>query len=310
MDDEEWRPIEFNNTYHISNKGQVKNSKTNRILKNANKKNYYTITLRNSESKQEKHFFIHRLVATHFIPNPENKPTVNHIDRDTKNNNVNNLEWNTLSEQQFHRYSTEESIEFGYGHQKKTIYRLDKNNNDILEEYPSITLAIKWLYNNNYTNYSQFNENTLASLRSKILEQIKGKRNTVYGFKWKYAEDIIENEEWREINPNIVNNSKGYFASSYGRIKTPKGKISNIDVRTYATVNINNKTYYLHRIIAETFIPNTENKSVAIHIDGNKLNNNMNNLKWATQSESSHKIPHDPCITSTASLAISAGETG
>lgn len=289
--EEEWRPIDFNNTYHISNKGQVKNSKTNKMLSFHTNKNYYTITLRTSDNISYKKFFIHRLVAIHFIPNPENKPTVNHIDRDTKNNNITNLEWNTLSEQQLHRYSTEEPIEFGYGHSKKKIYRLDKNTNDILEEYPSITLAIKWLYDNNYTKFAKFNEITLASIRSKILEQIKGKRNTVYGFKWKYAEDIIESEEWKEINPNIVNDSKGYFVSSLGRIKTPKGKISNIDVRTHATVNIGNKTYYLHRIIAETFVPNTENKPVVIHIDGNKLNNNMNNLKWATKSEASLQNP-------------------
>lgn len=45
------------------------------------------------------------------------------------------------------------------------------------------------------------------------------------------------------------------------------------------------KTEYLHRLLAETFIPNPENKATVNHIDGDKSNNNLNNLEWATQSE-------------------------
>jgi len=43
---------------------------------------------------------IHRLIALHYIPNPENKPEVDHIDRDKQNNNIENLRWATRSENQ------------------------------------------------------------------------------------------------------------------------------------------------------------------------------------------------------------------
>lgn len=53
---------------------------------------------------QRKRYFVHRLLAQHFIPNPDNKPTVNHIDGNKLNNDLSNLEWASYSENNQHAY--------------------------------------------------------------------------------------------------------------------------------------------------------------------------------------------------------------
>lgn len=63
---------------------------------------YYTVGLWDKENKKMKRLRIHRLVCEAFIPNPENKPEVNHIDGDKLNNNVSNLEWVTSEENNKH----------------------------------------------------------------------------------------------------------------------------------------------------------------------------------------------------------------
>lgn len=61
---------------------------------------YYIVTL--VHEGRRRNCFIHRLLATHFIPNPENKPQVNHIDGNKQNNSLTNLEWVTARENAVH----------------------------------------------------------------------------------------------------------------------------------------------------------------------------------------------------------------
>lgn len=74
-----------------------------KILKLNNSNGYRSVSLILDKTKQT--HMCHILVGTHFIPNPENKPFINHIDGDRSNNYFLNLEWSTNSENQLHAYN-------------------------------------------------------------------------------------------------------------------------------------------------------------------------------------------------------------
>lgn len=94
----EWKLIEgFDGIYSVSNYGEVRNNKTGKLMKQRkNETGYLRINL--TKNGKPKCMRVHRLVAQAFIPNPENKLQVNHIDFNRENNCVSNLEWVTNKE--------------------------------------------------------------------------------------------------------------------------------------------------------------------------------------------------------------------
>jgi hypothetical protein len=100
---EEWKDVIGYPGYRVSSIGNIWSNKLKRVLDlPISKDGYYRIALWNKMTVKK--FRVHRLVALHFIPNPENKPTVNHIDGDRLYNDVSNLEWATVAEQNRHKF--------------------------------------------------------------------------------------------------------------------------------------------------------------------------------------------------------------
>ena len=79
----------------------------------------------------------------------------------------------------------------------------------------------------------------------------------------------------------------GYIVCSDGKIFSPRGRqlSKNTKQSGYIRVCINGKPRLLHRLIAEAFTPNPDNKPELNHIDGNKHNNDISNLEWCTHHE-------------------------
>lgn len=93
----------YEGLYQVSKEGKVYSIKSGRYLTGSvDMDGYGSVGLRkNGRTKRVK---THRLVASTFIPNPENKPQVNHKDEDKNNNHYSNLEWSTQSENILHRF--------------------------------------------------------------------------------------------------------------------------------------------------------------------------------------------------------------
>ena len=94
----------YEGVYGINRRGDVRNNKTGRILKSNYGQPYAYVTP--SKNNKAKRLNIHRAVAIAFIPNPENKETVNHINGIKHDNNVTNLEWATRGENEKHAWAT------------------------------------------------------------------------------------------------------------------------------------------------------------------------------------------------------------
>lgn len=171
---EEWRDIQgYEGFYQVSNLGRVKsldrfdgfqNNVKGKILKKYISETGYERACLSKNNKTKK-FQVHRLVATAFIPNPDNKPQVNHIDECRSNNNFENLEWCTA------QYNSK------YGSRPNKISALKSkpiisiSSSGLMRYFKSITAASKSL-NVNFQNISSV---------------IKGRRKHAGGYYFKFV---------------------------------------------------------------------------------------------------------------------------
>lgn len=162
--------------YKVSNNGYVINTVSNRILTRNNINGYAAVTL--CLNGKNKIHTIHRLVAIHFIDNPNSKPQVNHKDGYRLNNNVENLEWCTASENAKHAYSiglskpNKSNIGNFNGDSFNSRSVLCKNKNgDIIFHFECIRQAAK----------------NLKISESAISNNLNGLCKTSGGFIWEYV---------------------------------------------------------------------------------------------------------------------------
>jgi NUMOD4 motif/HNH endonuclease len=232
MKKEIWKPIkEYECLYAISSHGRIKNIRTNKFLSPIRIKDNQTVLRLRKDGKYNS-LYVSRLIANHFLPNPELAIYVKHLDKDNTNNKLENLEW---------------------------IPRKVKTYSIQIPDLPG--------------------------------------------------------EEWRDV----VGFEGLYVISNLGRVKSLKRKYLKMK-NPFLTPSIqkvaNKSSYYkvylykegqefkvfLHRLIGMAFIPNLENKPFINHIDGNGLNNAIDNIEWCTAKENNthareilkRKMGHDP----------------
>ena len=175
MSTEIWKDIpNYEGLYKINNYGKIKRLPFNRYIKTHNEKGYIRVAL--CKNNKVKHLYLHRLIALTFIPNPENKPEVNHKDGNKLNNNINNLEWSTRKENMNHARDT-------------GLWKVTKNMKKGLDQSKAT-----YQYNRCYRLLNVYNSAKEASLRTKINHGnicacCEGRRKTAGGYIWSYLKE-------------------------------------------------------------------------------------------------------------------------
>ena len=178
--------IGFENHYQISNLGRIKSlggliCKSGKVRKHTikflsqglSKNGYYMISL--SVGSKRKSFTVHRLIAVHFVPNPDNKAEVNHINGIKTDNRIENLEWVTHKENSHHAWKMglkTAAMKGITGYANKLSIPITCINTG--EVFASAAEASK----------------ILKVARPNIVKVLKGDRNHANGLRFKYKEAI------------------------------------------------------------------------------------------------------------------------
>ena len=165
------RVVELKSKNQFTGFTTLRPTKGKNISKVVNTKGYYQIALYKNGVMKNK--LLHRLIAEAFLPNPENKPTVNHIDGNKLNDNLDNLEWATSKEQQKHARTI---LGFNSVISKQCRQRqIELHQRKVKRSDGVIFNSIK--------EASMGDEN----VRRHITEVCKGKRKSTGGYSWEYV---------------------------------------------------------------------------------------------------------------------------
>ena len=253
-----WKVIPNYSKYEISKTGKLRNKETKFELSlKPNKGHGYVVVFVKNDNDERKGLLIHRAVMLTFVGESENpSDTVDHINRIKHDNSLENLRWVNKSIQ-----ST--NVNRSYKN-SFVILKFDQDNN-LLEQFGNLKLAAE----------------TVNGRKSDLGKAIKNKK-LYKEFNWQYEQVVnLDNEIWKPITKNDKTN----YISNMGRVKDLKNRLKiQSTSNAYKRISFNKKLHCVHKLVAELFIPNPNNYSIANHKDGDSKNNRASNLEWVTQS--------------------------
>ncbi len=163
---ETWRAVVgYEGLYEVSNQGRIRRVK---IIEPTKKKHGYMQVSLVDRSGKRKSLRLHRIVAEAFIPNPENKPQVNHKDENPENNRAGNLEWATAEENT--NYGSRTARAAAKNGSKTPIVQIEPETLAVVAEYPGQSAAAR--------------ETGIAA--SCINACLRGKQRHAGGYLWEY----------------------------------------------------------------------------------------------------------------------------
>ncbi|RYX83696.1 hypothetical protein EON73_03750, partial [bacterium] len=264
-----WIAVRDYPDYLVSDCGDVFSKKTNAFLsRHCGDSRYYRVVVCDENKKFNK--LVHVLVFYSFNPKivRTKEFQIDHIDRDSKNNKLSNLRLATISENNKNKDFKAKIVK---------ITQLDKKGK-IIKVWDDITDV----------------ESQLGYPRKNIFTCCNGKVKTAYGFVWKkdVKKRAIDISMYKPITAYKGKNYPNYGINEHGEVVNfiTKYVIKPQLPDGYLCVGLScsdktNKSCYVHKLVACTFLKNKNNYTVVNHIDKNKLNNHVSNLEWCTPRE-------------------------
>lgn len=177
-----WKKIKQNENYSINEYGEVRNDITGRIKKaTINSANGYKVVDLWKNNKSHK-YTVHRLLAEAFIPNPLNKPTVDHKDGNRLNNSLDNLRWATYSEQNS-RFNDR-----GVRSQKVKVTHYAEKRKKRGGGHEEWLDADNVMYFDRISDAAEFFGLTIGNISQLLKGGNIGRRGKTRGFKFEYSE--------------------------------------------------------------------------------------------------------------------------
>ncbi len=270
--------LEFD--YDVSTFGNVRSQKTKLLLKPHVKNDISMVSFR--IKRKGYNCTVHQLVAQMFLENPNNYTIVNHLNHNKSDNRLENLAWVSSKENALHAHAKKDRKT-----NAKSINQYNLNG-EFIKKFDSIRQAATELN----IPEKQFNAN--------LTEQ----RKEIEGFTFKYEEPrVVMTEEDLSHFESIINHPN-YLISRDGQVYSTRfKKIMKplVQCGDYIYLQLDSQNLSIHSLVANQFIPNPDNCLTVNHKDGNKKNNHVDNLEWASHSDQiTHAIYSgiNPCTRS------------
>ena len=279
IENEIWKIHPIYTLYEASNFGRIRRSDTKKIkIQHLDdrfcKPGRWKINIYDNDKKA--HFCdAARFILTSFTK-VNNEMFVDHIDSDSSNNFLENLRWvnrkennnNPNSRMKYTPSSTTNDTT------KIKCFNLDGS---FFRNFNSITEAVEFLGRDKKTN-----------IGANITAVCAGRQKTAYGYKWEYDEEpLLDGEIFKKhpiLDIEVSNMGRVMFRRKNGYKRITYGGKHTCGYLAIQAPHTNKK-FLVHRLVAEVFLPNPENKSFVNHINSNHLDNRLENIEWCTQQE-------------------------
>jgi hypothetical protein len=289
----EWRQVDKYPLYYVSSSGDVWMShKHKRTRGNVTRDGYCTVCLW-AVKQRTRSFFVHRLVAAAFIPNPENKPTVDHINRIRHDNRLVNLRWATYAEQNENRtMPSKEECWRRYG----TRVRRRATARTREETFDDVSGGVEWCeaQRDKAGKYLGDPSAPLYDRNDMIEACLKGTR--LAGRRWEFVLDApLSGELWKPIpyEPHCKVSNMG----NVRRIRPWPKVLHRAGVQGNTQTKIGDTYYRTAKLVADTWIRLVPKGMCIKHLDGDYGNNRVDNLEVRPIGCHQYDIPRDQWST-------------